>query len=50
MKVEFLKDLKNAAMKANKKWIPAKCNGNPVDSKAILKIDFSSMTYDNAFN
>ena len=46
----FLKDLKNAAMKANKIWKPATCNGNAVDSKAILKIDFSSMTYDNAFN
>lgn len=46
----FLKDLKDAATKVNKTWIPAKCNGNPVDSKAILKIDFSSMTYDNAFN
>jgi|GEM_PF-372138 len=46
----FLKDLKDAATKVNKTWIPAKCNGNPIDSKAILKIDFSSMTYDNAFN
>ena len=46
----FLRDLKDAATKVNKTWIPAKCNGNPVDSKAILKIDFSSMTYDNAFN
>ncbi|PZU87011.1 MAG: hypothetical protein DI529_07645 [Chryseobacterium sp.] len=46
----FLKDLKDAATKVNKTWIPAKCNENPVDSKAILKIDFSSMTYDNAFN
>lgn len=46
----FLKDLKDAATKVNKTWIPAKCNGNPVDSKAIIKIDFSSMTYDSAFN
>ena len=46
----FLRDLKDAATKLNKTWIPAKCNGNPVDSKAIIKIDFSSMTYDNAFN
>lgn len=46
----FLRDLKDAATKVNKTWIPAKCNGKPVDSKAILKIDFSSMTYDNAFN
>lgn len=46
----FLKDLKDAATKVGKTWIPAKCNGTPVDSKAILKIDFSSMTYDNAFN
>jgi hypothetical protein len=46
----FLKDLKDAATKVNKTWVPAKCNGNPIDSKAILKIDFSSMTYDNAFN
>lgn len=46
----FLKDLTDAAKKVNKTWTPAKCNGNPVDSKAIVKIDFSSMTYDNAFN
>ncbi|WP_347220277.1 hypothetical protein [Chryseobacterium sp.] len=46
----FLKDLKDAVTKVNKTWVPAKCNGNPVDSKAILKIDFSSMSYDNAFN
>ncbi|WP_379967268.1 hypothetical protein [Epilithonimonas sp. UC225_85] len=46
----FLNDLKEAAKKVNKTWTPAKCNGNPIDSKAILKIDFSSMTYDNAFN
>lgn len=46
----FLKDLKDAAAKVNKTWIPAKCDGKPIDSKAIVKIDFSSMTYDNAFN
>lgn len=46
----LLKDLKDVVSKVNKTWIPAKCNGNPIDSKAILKIDFSSMTYDNAFN
>lgn len=46
----FLNDLKEAAKKVNKTWTPAKCNGTPIDSKAILKIDFSSMTYDNAFN
>jgi hypothetical protein len=46
----FLKDLKDVATKVGKTWIPAKCNGNPIDSQAILKIDFSSMTYDNAFN
>lgn len=46
----FLKDLKEAATKVNKTWTPAKCNGSPVDSKAIIKIDFSSMSYDNAFN
>ncbi|WP_154656829.1 hypothetical protein [Epilithonimonas tenax] len=46
----FLNDLKEAVKKVNKTWTPAKCSGNPVDSKAILKIDFSSMTYDNAFN
>lgn len=46
----FLKDLKDMAAKVTKTWIPAKCNGIPIDSKAIVKIDFSSMTYDNAFN
>ncbi len=46
----FLNDLKDATKKVNKTWTPAKCNGTPIDSKAILKIDFSSMTYDNAFN
>lgn len=46
----FLNDLKEAAKKVNKTWKPAKCNGNPIDSQAMLKIDFSSMAYDNAFN
>lgn len=46
----FLNDLKDAAKKVNKTWIPAKCSGKPIDSKAIIKIDFSSMTYDMAFN
>ena len=46
----FLNDLKEAAKKVNKTWTPAKCNGNPIDSQAMLKIDFSSMAYDNAFN
>lgn len=46
----FLTDLKEAAKKVNKTWVPAKCNGNPIDSQAMLKIDFSSMSYDNAFN
>jgi len=46
----LLNDLKDAAAKVNKTWIPAKCNNVPIDSKAIVKIDFSSMTYDNAFN
>ena len=46
----FLADLKEAAKKVNKTWTPAKCDGTPVDSQAILKIDFSSMSYDNAFN
>lgn len=47
---QFLNDLKDAAKKVNKTWTPAKCNGNPIDSQAMLKIDFSSMAYDNAFN
>lgn len=47
---QFLNDLKEATKKVNKTWIPAKCNGNPIDSQAMLKIDFSSMAYDNAFN
>ena len=46
----LLNDLKEAAKKVNKTWTPAKCNGTPVDSQAMLKIDFSSMAYDNAFN
>lgn len=46
----FLKDLKDAISKLKTTWIPAKCNGNAIDSQAIIKIDFSSMTYDNAFN
>lgn len=46
----FLNDLKEATKKVNKTWTPAKCNGNPIDSQAMLKIDFSSMAYDNAFN
>ncbi len=46
----FLTDLKEAAKKVNKTWTPAKCSGNPIDSQAMLKIDFSSMAYDNAFN
>ena len=46
----FLADLKDAAKKVNKTWTPAKCNGTPIDSKAIEQSEFSSMTYDNAFN
>ncbi|MCG2793838.1 MAG: hypothetical protein L6262_09880 [Weeksellaceae bacterium] len=46
----FLEDLKDAVKKVNKTWTPAKCNGDPIPSKAIVKIDFSSMAYDNAFN
>lgn len=46
----FLNDLKEAAKKVNKTWTPAKCNGNPIDSQAMLKIDFSSMAYDTSFN
>lgn len=46
----FLKDLKDIATRVTQTWIPAKCNGNPIDSQAIVKIDFSSMSYDNAFN
>ena len=42
----FLKDLKDTVKKVNKTWIPAKCNGIAADSKAIIKIDFSSMTFD----
>lgn len=46
----LLTDLKAAAEGVNKTWTPAKCNGTPIDSKAVVKIDFSSMSYDNAFN
>ncbi|KFC23745.1 hypothetical protein [Epilithonimonas lactis] len=46
----FLNDLKEAAKKVNKTWTPAKCSGNPIDSQAMLKIDFSSMAYDSSFN
>lgn len=46
----FLNDLKEAAKKVNKTWTPAKCNENPIDSQAMLKIDFSSMAYDTSFN
>ena len=46
----FLNDLKEAAKKLNKTWTPAKCNGNPIDSQAMLKIDFSTMAYDTSFN
>ena len=46
----FFYDLKEAVKKVNKKWRPAMCNGNAVDSQAVIKIDFSSMTYENVFN
>lgn len=43
----FFQELKDTVKKIKTKWIPAKCNGNPIDSKAVIKIDFTSITYDN---
>lgn len=46
----LLRDLKSAAQKVTGKWLPATCHHQPIESRAIVKLDFSSMTYDNSFN
>lgn len=42
----FIDDIKYAVKKVKGKWKPAVKNGVPVDSKFIMKVNFSSNTYD----
>lgn len=46
---DFLQELKDTVKKVKTKWIPAKCNSNPIESKAVIKLDFTSMSYDSSF-
>lgn len=43
----FIDDMKYAAKKVKGKWTPAMQNGNPVDSKFVMKMNFSHNTYDH---
>lgn len=43
----FIDDMKYAAKKVKGKWTPAKKNGVPVDSKFVMKVNFSTNTYDH---
>ncbi|MCF2221117.1 energy transducer TonB [Chryseobacterium sp. PS-8] len=43
----FIDDMKYAAKKVKGKWTPAKKNGVPVDSKFVMKVNFSNNTYDH---
>jgi len=40
------RDLETALRKMNPKWIPASCNGIPVDSKLRQKINFRTESFD----
>ena len=42
----FIDDIKYAAKKVKGKWKPAMKNGVAVDSKFVMKVNFSSDTYD----
>ena len=42
----FIDDIKYAVKKVKGKWKPAMKNGIPVDSKFIMKVNFSANTYD----
>jgi hypothetical protein len=43
----FIDDMKYAAKKVKGKWKPAMQNGNPVDSKFVMKVNFNHNTYDH---
>ncbi|GEN77833.1 energy transducer TonB [Chryseobacterium hagamense] len=43
----FIDDMKYAAKKVKGKWKPAMQNGGPVDSKFVMKVNFSHNTYDH---
>lgn len=43
----FIDDMKYAAKKVKGKWKPALQNGIPVDSKLVIKVNFSHNTYDH---
>ena len=42
----FIDDMKYAVKKVKGKWKPATKNGVPVDSKFVMKVNFSTNTYD----
>ncbi|MGE4514601.1 MAG: energy transducer TonB [Chryseobacterium sp.] len=43
----FIDDMKYAAKKVKGKWKPATRNGIPVDSKFVMKVNFSNNAYDH---
>lgn len=43
----FIDDMKYAVKKVKKKWTPATKDGVPINSKYVLKVNFSSNTYDH---
>jgi len=44
----FIDDMKYAMKKVKKKWTPATKDGVPINSKYVLKVNFTSNTYDHA--
>jgi hypothetical protein len=43
----FIDDMKYAAKKVKGKWKAATRNGIPVDSKFVMKVNFSNNAYDH---
>jgi hypothetical protein len=43
----FIDDMKYAAKKVKGKWTPATKNGIPVDSKFVMKVNFTNNVYDH---
>ncbi len=43
----FIDDMKYAAKKVKRKWTPATKNGIPVDSKLVIKMNFTNNVYDH---
>lgn len=39
-------DIRNAVIAMNQQWVPATCNGEKIDSKVRLKVNFRTDLYD----